>query len=224
MTLYLVNYATVGKFETIQTKVNSDLRKYVDGIFSYNDLWIKERDIYKDNLYIFSQKHGAGNALWKPYIILETLNKINDGDDIIYLDVADYIYNKDFFSFVKNKLTQYEIFLVLNMYKHGEWTKRDCFIEMNCDDNKYWDSRQLEAGTCGFRKTEKNLNLITEWLHWCQFPTIMTDDKSILGDDLDGFKQTRCDQSILTNLMIKYSLPTIDIFEIFKYIKYNEFA
>lgn len=217
----LINYSTQGKYREIQNLVHGQYERNTDKLFEFTEEWIKEQPLYSEHPYIFSQKHGAGNCLWKPYIILNVMDTLNEGDLIFYLDVADKIKNDYFFTYFKEIMNSRDIFLSLNVHQNSNWTKRDCFIGMSCDTEEYWNHRQLEAGTVGFRNTPFNRVLVEQWLTYAKSIEIMTDDKSVWGEDLPGFVQTRCDQSILTNLAIRYKLPTIDIFEVMKYIDYN---
>ena len=95
---------------------------------------------------------------------------------------------------------------------HDEYTKRDCFILMNCDDEKYHNQIQLEAGILAVRKTEFNIKLLREWLKYCSNIFAVTDLPNSEGfPNYKGFKGHRHDQSILTNLSIKYNIPSIYI-------------
>ncbi len=224
-TLVLINYAEGEKYVKFQEENIYDYGPYVDRAISYNRS-ILPTDFMKKNWYILSQRHSVGNALWKPFIILNALTNsslVMWGDVILYMDVEDKVTKPDaFFSYVRRTMEfERDQFLVRNVHRNSDWTKRDCFIKMDCDFEKYWWVSQLEAGICAFRKTKFNIDLVKEWLEFGQDPDIMTDDKSIYGSDLPGFQQSRCDQSVLTNLQVKYGLPVVPIQEILPMVTYN---
>jgi len=222
MYLILINYADGEKFQALQAENHDKFGPYVERGIAYNSDILDDRFKFK-NRYILSQKHGAGNALWKPYIIQDALYGAQWGDVVLYMDVTDEVkYPSQFFQFVRNTMGEdKDQFLIRNVHRNSDWTKRDCFILMDCDNPNYWWASQLEAGIVAFRKTKFNMELVEEWLNICQVPAIMTDDKSIHGEDLEGFVQTRCDQSVLTNLQIKYGLPTVPIQDVLPMITYN---
>ena len=56
------------------------------------------------------------------------------------------------------------------------------------------------------KNTEFATNIISEWLSYCKIPDIITDSANKLGENFDGFKEHRHDQSILTNIKVKYNL------------------
>jgi len=168
---------------------------------------------------LFSQKRGYGYWIWKPYIILEEISKLSDDEILIYLDSTD-LPDQLFFDIVLEHFRNQDVLLLNRGYKNGEWTKRDCFIMMGCDDTKYHEHIQLEAGVIGLKKTEKNISLIEEWYQYMNNENILTDLPNISGQpNLKNFKDHRHDQSILTNLSIKYGLKSVS-FPNFV-IKYN---
>ena len=47
---------------------------------------IKSTRFYEDNFHILQAKKGLGYWLWKPYIILQELLKLDNGDVLVYSD------------------------------------------------------------------------------------------------------------------------------------------
>jgi hypothetical protein len=84
MKTYLVNFAD-DKFKKSQKKLNESALKFgVDKVFSFSPDDIVKTDFYEKNRIILEKKRGFGYWLWKPYIIIDTLSKLNDGDILIY--------------------------------------------------------------------------------------------------------------------------------------------
>lgn len=78
---------------------------------------------------------------------------------------------------------------------------------MGCNEPKYHDVIQLEAGISGFKKTSLTMSFISEYMAFCRtseiaFPWIA----NLYGNNYPGFIAHRGDQSVLTNLKIKYNL------------------
>lgn len=223
--MYLVNFATFGEYKKIQESQSERLAKFFQDIFPFNDNWVRETWFYKENKNLFdTAETGFGYCSWKPLIILEAFNRIQEGEIVLYSDVADEIYNPEFYSWMEKWTKGFGRMFNLNYYIHGQWTKRDCFVGMGCDEKEFWEHRQLEAGTFALAKNQENYNLLYEWLNWNSMPHIITKIPNIFGkENLPEFIDHRTDQSILTNLVIRRNYTTFGMEEFRKYIKYNEF-
>ena len=182
-----------------------------DFIFAYTDKDIISTEFYKENKEILSLKRGAGYWLWKPYLILESLKKMNDGDVLLYLDSTDTLLKgtKNFIS--RMILEGNDKIISTSFFTQKDYTKRDCFVFMNCDSPEYWDALQVEAGIIAFQKNTENIKFLEEWLEFCKNKYIVTDYPNSSGfENFDGFIDHRHDQSILTNLCTKYNIKLVN--------------
>lgn len=204
----LISYSTEN-YKKFQLRLNENAKflNCFDEIISYDDFFIKKTNFYKTYENILNCKRGAGYWLWKPFILLETLNNFNEGDLIIYLDSQHIIHNRDIINFINENLDN-GVFLTKNDGINGlnkKYTKRDCFVLMNCDEEYYWNTEQVEAGQIAFKVSNFSKFIIKEWLKYCQNENIITDLPNICGkDNFPEFVDHRHDQSILTNLILKY--------------------
>lgn len=212
-----------GNFIEPQKKLSKHLNEIgitniIEADYSFLDL-----DFRKNFGHILEQKKGYGYCIWKPYLILNELHKLNDNEILVYIDSTD-LPAKRFFKLIEFELSENtDLFLLERGYKHGDWTKRDCFALMNCDTEEYYNAIQLEAGVICLRKTENTLLLIEEWFNWCKDANILTELPNICGlDDLSGFQEHRYDQSILTNLAIRYGYNSHNAPESFIRYNYNQ--
>lgn len=171
-------------------------------IYSPDKLHYNFREKYK---HILKNKKGAGYWIWKPWIICNTLLKMHKGDILVYLDSGD-IFHGDLRTYLLNK--SFDIILTKGAYKNSQWTKRDCFIKMECDNMKYWNAIQLEAGIIICKNDDKARKINYLWEQFCLDEEILTDSPNKLGENMLGFKEHRHDQSILTNLSIKYGIES----------------
>jgi hypothetical protein len=222
MGTYLCNFAKGDAYLDVQRQQARRFEGKYSQIFSYTDGDIPP-DFIADNQFIFDHAEtGWGYCIWKPYILLESMKRIPDGDIIVYMDIADEVYNNEWFRWMEIKTLDWGKFLVWNYYKHQYWTKRDCFHYMDCDTPSYWNHPQLEAGTLAFVKNEQNIELLNVWLRWCKVKEVMTKIPNVSGlENLEGFVDHRTDQSILTNLCINDNGS--HMFDVRAFIKYNEF-
>ena len=225
MKTVLVNFAAGDKYKRVQEVQNKNLDIFVDDVFSYTDSYISDiglLDKYKKVFTHNENMHGWYWAAWKSVIILDALRKVNDGDLILYSDVTDLIVSELFFDWFKFKTIKFGgRFFNKNYHRHGDWTKRDCFILMDCDKPEYWSARQLEAGTLGFIKNPENIEFVKIWRDWCEQEQVIAETPSTLGKNLPGYKAHRCDQSILTNLQIKYEYETELIENLSRFVIHN---
>lgn len=218
MIINLILYADGHNYQINASKIFAASADMFDKqtIYGKNDLDALFIENYK---HILSQTRGAGYWLWKPYVILKALNEANEGDIIFYIDCGDLIYN-NIRQFIIDKINENDgFFLVRSIHSHLNYTKKDVFQVMECDREEYWNLKQMEAGYCGFRKQKETIDFVEEWLYWCKKDLLITDYCS--QANYDGFIDNRHDQSIFTNLVQKKQLKTIDIDEVFKYIKPN---
>ena len=189
-----------------------NLLNYVSGlgIFAqssfYTDSWLKTKEFYKENKTILDQERGAGYWLWKPYVILEALKEISDGDVVFYIDCGDF-FTKGIIEYTRPILEKETCLLLGGGYVQKDWTKRDCFHYMDCDSPRYTDTIQLEAGIQLWKKTQKTIEVLEEQIKYCKDYRIVTDSPNECGlSNYEGFQDHRHDQSVLTNLFVKHGL------------------
>jgi hypothetical protein len=207
MKTYLINYATPNFYKS-QERLNNTASKYVDKILSFTRDWLVKTDFYKNNQKILDGPRG-GYYLWKPFIILQTLQKMKDGEVLFYCDSGVDLKDdpkKLLNEFVgKNK----NIFIFRNDEEvlNKTYTKRDCFILMNCDSKEYWDAPQAIAGFSGWVKNKKTLDFVKEWLEYGKDERIISFSPNVMGKpNLDSFIEHRWDQSILSLMAKKHGV------------------
>lgn len=205
--IYLVNFATP-KFYSSQEILNrSALQNGVDKVFSYREKDIIGTEFYSKNKKILEQRRGAGYWIWKPYIILDAMSKVKKDDIIIYCDAGIEIIDS-IAPLVKIAIQQNGVMLFqTHRHYNRKWTKRDCFVLMDCDSPKYWDAEQVMGSFSLYLNNEWNKGFVEEWLHYCCNEKIVTDLPTQCGlDDLPEFKDHRHDQSILSLLAVKHNI------------------
>jgi len=186
-----------------------------ENIFEYDREWLEKTDFLKKNseLLMDSISKGDGWCLWKPYIILESLKKINEGEIIFYMDSSD-TFLPTLGSFLEKHFISNDL-LICQMGKspNKNYTRRDTFYYMRCDSEEYWEAIQLEAGIIGVKKNNYTIKLMKEYLKFCSDPKIIKGGKNFCGlPNFPTFIDHRYDQSVLTNLKTKYRIsPSLEI-------------
>jgi hypothetical protein len=216
-----IKFIIFGKGKFIDPR--DKLQRYLNFLGYQNVTSLSDSDLPDSfklaNSHILKHTKGYGYCIWKPYIILDSLQKIEDDELLVYIDSTD-LPQPSFFKILDEHFKNHDILLINRNYMHDEWTRRDTFVLMNCDSSEYHNKVQLEAGVVCLRKTQFNIDLITEWLHYCSDEQILTEKEQTSGlPNFPGFIEHRYDQSILTNLQIKYSIPHLFIDE--NTIKFN---
>lgn len=202
----LISYANETMSKSLELCLNSGKKMGFDESFRLDPTMFEaghEEDSFSYfNRSILQQPRGCGYWIWKPFIIFHYLLCAKENDIIVYSDAGvEWIENPNY---IIDRMDQ-DLFIFGNMYQHSHWCKRDCFIKMNCDSEKYWISKQAQASVIFIRNTEYSRNFVKEWLLWCQMPSLIDDSPSV-SENLPEFREHRHDQAILTNLAIRENI------------------
>lgn len=175
-------------------------------------------EFFEKNKNILTQRRGAGYWLWKPYFIKKVLEQSNDGDIIFYVDSGNVFLSDPSFLYeyidIKNGVI---LFDNRDGMQNGESAqnfiscKKDCFVLMGCDNEKYINGKHLNASYQIYKKNIFVMNFVNEYLDVCQDIRILTDTPNQHGHNYSGYYDHRHDQSVLSLLAIKHNIePLID--------------
>lgn len=185
----------------------------VDQFIPFTQEWLKGTEFWRKNQFILSRPRGAGYWIWKPFIILETFKTLEDGDIVLYSDAGLKVIDNlsPLFEIAKNDSKGIILFKLpavgVLAHKAKTWTKRDCFVLTECDEEKYWHADMGNGAISLWKKSDKNIEFLHEWLKYLRDPRIVTDDPNMGGKpNFIDFKDHRHDQSVLTILATKYNL------------------
>ena len=210
--LVAVTYSTSDYKKTRKYNVKMSYKKgKVDRVFEFDEKDLSE-DFKQRNQKILSCKRGAGYWLWKPYVVNKTLEKLEYGDYLFYCDSGAFVF-KDIHSlipFMEKQQTDI-LFFEIDMIEK-KWTKRDVFIELQCDCKEYADSKQRCATYFLIKKTKRTEIFVAEWLKYAQKYELISDEDNVLHKqpNYEGFCDNRHDQSILSILSKKYGYPAFE--------------
>lgn len=196
-------------------------------------------DFYLENKVMLDNKDAAINGrLYKPFAIKYELDRLNEGDYLIYNDCSPEMWkmDQDFkidpeiydLNVIKRLCRQANDFLVafvkwapenfdsnpLGIHIHHYFTLSDCIRIMGANENSFL----CASGMICIRKTPETVNIVDEWLFWNRYwkcasignPSI-PGDKS-LWETKESYKLgCRHDQSILSILLNKRNWDYVDI-------------
>lgn len=169
--VYLVSYADGSEvfFQNQHALAQSTLNRGIDFIFNYRRSHIDE-NFYKKYQAILDQKMGAGYWLWKPYVILKTMQNAPEGSIIVYADTGA-IFTNSLVPILEN-LQQYDgVFYRYAREMYGTLkTTIDAQVAQELGVSTHPDFntiRQLWAGLIVFRNCENSRNFVRTWLELC---------------------------------------------------------
>jgi len=207
---YLVSFATKD-FEPSRRRMEQSALKF--GIYkfhSYTTFDLKKTFYFYKRKEIFRYKRGFGLWLWKPYIILKSLEKLNDGDILLYVDAGCEFINdpSSLISLARNNASGIVAFDCRPL-QNKQFVKRKTFINMDCDNHYHWDNHHVIATVILFKKCQKTILFVKEWLRECEVvSSLLPEIKEPNDDNFSDFIAHREDQSILSLLVSKYNLET----------------
>ena len=202
-----------GHFDNLRAQLLASVREHSD----FETLSFKKSNIDVDflekNQHIFKISVGDGVWLWKPYIILKTLEKMDDGDLLFYMD-SSYYFTRPFADLYSSLIAERDF--VIGKNKPGEtpypmWhlCHKHVIEKYGMLEKLYGndDNKEPWAGAILIRKNSSTVSLISEWLEMCQVK------QDIWGTEQETHRvQHRNDQSLLGILLYKYDIK-MEFFE-----------
>lgn len=205
----LITFSGASYDETTKKIVERAKAFGADDVWVYDDKWLLGQPFYTQNKWLWDHHHkrGFGWYAWKPFIVWHALQKLNNGDVVMFLD-ADTEPIAHFGVLFEQCIADGGIMLFASEnHRQVEWCKQDCYIAMGQADDKY---RDVSAGVARFALFQKgpwhSTQFLMEWLTYCVNPTATTFDASADGWEHPLFIEHRTEQAIMTNLAHKYGL------------------
>jgi hypothetical protein len=156
------------------------------------------------NKSIFQYKRGAGYWLWKPYIIKDSLDKMEEGDYLIYSDAGSAFIRPISYLIDAMKKEQTDVMCFEIGAKERCWSKRDALLLLEADKEEYLDRGQICGTYLILRKTKDSCILVDDYLKYAQDRRIITDEPNVLGvPNYPEFIENRHDQTIWSLLCKK---------------------
>lgn len=213
MKTLLINYADRGFSRSQKLNTESGLKiGGFDRVFEFGSQHLSP-GFCSRNRHILDARAGAGWWIWKPYIVLQALHHVLEGDIVFYCD-CDAQFIRPVAPVIEFCLRNADLPILLfrldPTYTNRRFTKRDCFILMGLDSPPYAGAVQTLSGYFVCRKTLFTLEFVEEWLRFAEDERILTAMPNECGlPDYPDFFQHRADQSILSLLGCKYHIPSL---------------
>jgi hypothetical protein len=214
MPTFLVNYADQGYYEA--QKLNRTTGLLLGGLeravsYTRADL---DADFAARNRDLLEKPIGAGNWLWKPYIVVKALREeLHDGDILFYADSGSHFMSRAepvISLCLQQKEKPILLFTLDPKYLNRHLIKRDCFHYMGMDKPPYPDMTAILASFFVCQKSAFTISFFEEWLALAQDPRILGDGPNQCGlPDYPEFFEHRYDQAILSLLARKHGIATV---------------
>lgn len=180
-------------------------------VLVFDDAWLDKQPFrhLPGNRWLWEHpvKRGHGWFAWKPMIIMATLERVAEGDVVLYTD-ADTYPVADLTPI--HAIADRDGLMLFESCSHRNraWVKRDALITMAQDDPKYLDCKAGCARFCAFKRGPWIAKqFLAEWLTYAVNPNATTKDPPRLGKpEHDGFVESRDEQAIMTLLAHKYGV------------------
>ncbi|MCQ2217094.1 MAG: hypothetical protein MJZ33_01255 [Paludibacteraceae bacterium] len=204
--IYVVNYADGEPYDSLR-RVNTKtayLFGKADHVLEYSseDIPKSYKEEHKE---VFLYKRGAGLWLWKPYIILDALSKVREGDWLFYCDSGATFIREIAYLVRCAEANSTDVLLVEQPLLNRQFCKRECYELMGCEDNF---ENQLLSGYILVKKSRDSIDFFKEWQCLCEKEELLSPNhfhQEVI--EWPDYFSHREDQSILTLLRIKRGLP-----------------
>lgn len=207
--------------ETTWLTVERGPQMGADEVVVFDDRWLIDQGFRDANRWLYDatptplliqgdpQNHphgfGFGWCAWKAFIVLSAFDRLQGGDVVLYMD-ADTYPVAPFGQLFDACSRAGGMFVFAEAGASSlRFTKADCFRAMGLPIQETTHA----CGRCSLWQKGPFLTrqVLTEWWAYSVNPRCMFWDKSILGPDQPEYHRNSTEQSVLTNLALKYSIP-----------------
>ncbi|WP_318461223.1 hypothetical protein [Photobacterium leiognathi] len=210
--------------------------KQAKGMKIYDEIIVADEGmLFEDFKNEFKDKlkkdvRGYGYWCWKPQIILQILETMNDGDILQYTDAGCHLNRKG-----RNKLEEYfkrvnnsdfgllvfqsyapqfhdgRVLCDLSVYKY---IKSDLLEYMGMlNQPSVLTSPMIEAGVIFIKKTPQTVKIIKKWLSVYKVNFDLASDSPSKIENVSGFIEHRHDQAIFTLICMNEKIETCSAYE-----------
>ena len=208
-----IRFITYGdrRFIKSRTRITNEAKKlnFFDVLTTYTEKHVSKIKCFKTAMEtpsfakVYNHPRGGGYWMWKPLVILEELEKMDNEDILFYSDAGLTISNelntikkfKEYKDVVNNHDTG--ICTWRNIHIESKWTKADIFDHFNVLDNpEFHSTRQCSGNRHVIRKCDESVEIIrTWWSTAVDHPHLFSDQPSKIPN-FNNFIENRHDQSV----------------------------
>lgn len=194
------------KFEMSQNRFiqNAHAINIFDEIIAYSDKDLSEELKQSE---IINEKRGGGLWSWKPDVILTTLNKMEDGDILVYCDSGCTVYPCNEWNHIWKSLENHDIIAQRIYQRTDKWTRKSIIEYFAQTNSKNWTKCYQHMATAIILKaTPFTRAFVSEWKDMMISHPEMVKDVTIEEkvNEAECFIENRHDQAFYSALTYKY--------------------
>jgi len=184
--------------------------KIFDKIIHKSEVDIPEF-INKHSDFINNNPHGYGRFIWKPKIILDTLLEMNDDDILLYCDSGVHLNVKglprfhEYLRYLEENVSMVS-FCTSNYYKPHYFVKQDAVQYYYPEFNALKNIPCCYAGIILFKKDNKSINLVNDWLQLCENYHFLDISPSVYHKETEEFKGQDADNGLFMLVKAKHNI------------------
>lgn len=194
------------KFEMSKNRFiqNAHAINIFDEIIAYSDKDLSEELKQSE---IINEKRGGGLWSWKPDVILTTLNKMEDGDILVYCDSGCTVYPCNEWNHIWKSLENHDIIAQRIYQRTDKWTRKSIIDYFAQTNSKNWTKCYQHMATAIILKaTPFTRAFVSEWKDMMISHPEMVKDVTIEEkvNEAECFIENRHDQAFYSALTYKY--------------------
>lgn len=206
------------------TKEVDDIQVF-DHILGYTDLdlkadhefWGQHSDFCENSNWFGG---GFGCWIWKPYLIMKTMQQMDYGDVIVYTDAGCTIKSEKSDDKKRDMLKlldlcrEREILFTSTFQPEKYYSKMDLIKHFGMENRPdILNSTQYQGGVLFIKKTYHTMRFVTEWYDTMCIYHLGDGNSSKYTKDLPEYKGSRNDQSVFSLLAKKYGYTEANMME-----------
>jgi len=178
-----------------------------DEIVIKTDIDLKQdREFWEQHqTFIETNKRGYGYWLWKPYLIMKTMEKMEDNDILFYVDSGCELPKEETTAMqikdMVKRCNQNIILYTFSAFDEKLYNKMDLVVDLHSNNPSTMNSLQNAATLIAIKKTKLTSEFTKDWYTTCCNYHYIDDTASAIAND-PAFVDHRHDQSVFS-LLIK---------------------
>jgi hypothetical protein len=208
MSIFFLTFANTNFMKLdriIEQARNFDIFDKIFGLTEYDIIDF----VQKHKEFIHQHRQGYGLWIWKPKIILDTLDKMKEDDILLYCDAGMYL-NPNGKKRFKEYLTYLKNNSILTFSTSSEYIAQ-CFVKNDAIMDYYPEfNNELNittyAGAMFIKKNNLSINFIKDWLKLCETYNYLDRSLSINYPEFNYFFGNDCDNGLFNLCLSKHKI------------------
>ncbi len=229
----LLSFAS-SNFATSLARMEQQARDidFYDEVHCMNESHLDPDFRNKFRRYLKFDVKGFGYWCWKPQIVLQTLDRLDEGDVVLYADAGCHLNARgrkrleEYFEIASNcssGILGFQSGLPTpevprpkksQIWLEREWTKGDLLDHLDAREDPILNRGQVMSTAFLIRKCPQSMAFVDAWKDVYLHDMSLVDNSKSISPNCPEFKKHRHDQSVFSLLCTKMGVTTVSYFEI----------